>query len=200
MTNTRGALCQWMNDTTHGKPWKRNVTVTELLSEGGDGAVHRLEWALPRRYVFPRLSVYENHVVEEQIVFEVIRANPDLAGARFAVIDIAGAPKASENALLMAIEDLNIDVARLEKEGNARSLTAKIAVRPGAGAELAEWLAGAEKGLPSGRLIQVALLTAGGAPLRTFNLIECFPVRFSEASRGLAAETLTVKIGRIELK
>jgi hypothetical protein len=35
MTNKRAALCTWINDTTQGKPWKRNMTITELLSVDG---------------------------------------------------------------------------------------------------------------------------------------------------------------------
>ena len=35
MTDRRAALCNWINDTVNGKPWKRNVTITELLSVDG---------------------------------------------------------------------------------------------------------------------------------------------------------------------
>lgn len=35
MTDARKALCQWINDTVNGKPWKQNLTITELLSVGG---------------------------------------------------------------------------------------------------------------------------------------------------------------------
>lgn len=199
MTNRRAALCQWINDTTQGKPWKRNVNLTEVLLDGRDGTVHRLEWALPRRYIFPRLSVYQHYILEEQIEFGVIRGNSDLAGAQLALLDIAGAPKASENALLIAIEDLNMDIALLEKEGDARRLIANIAVAAGTGAELAEWLASAEKGLPAGRSMTVALFSADNLQLRTFNLFDCFPTSLS-ASREIRAETVTVKVGRIEMK
>src|SRR5712664_4267897 len=36
MTDTRAALCEWINDTVVGKPWQRTLTITELLSMDGD--------------------------------------------------------------------------------------------------------------------------------------------------------------------
>jgi len=35
MTDGRKALCDWINETVSGKPWKRNLTITELLSVDG---------------------------------------------------------------------------------------------------------------------------------------------------------------------
>ena len=35
MTKERKALCQWVNETVDGKPWKRMLTITELLSVDG---------------------------------------------------------------------------------------------------------------------------------------------------------------------
>jgi len=60
MTNKRAALCQWINDTTSGKPWKRNLSVTELLSVDGavkDGSTYTYFDGFPTRYVYPRMSV-----------------------------------------------------------------------------------------------------------------------------------------------
>lgn len=60
MTNKRAALCQWINDTTQGKPWKRMMTITELLSvDGGvkDGKSYTYHDGFPIRYVYPQMSV-----------------------------------------------------------------------------------------------------------------------------------------------
>ncbi len=66
----RKALCQWINDTVQGKPWKRMLTVTEMLS--GDGSVrpgrkYTYFDCFPVRYVFPRMSVTNTtgNVMEE---------------------------------------------------------------------------------------------------------------------------------------
>jgi hypothetical protein len=94
---------------------------------------------------------------------------------------------------------LIMNTASFEKEGDARSLSAKIAVVAGSGAELAEWMRSTEKGLPSARSMTIQTLNPKGVPLRTFNLFDCFPTGFT-ANRDLPAETLTVKISRIEFR
>lgn len=70
MTNKRAALCTWINDTTSGKPWKRNLTITELLTmDGGvkDGKAYTYFDGFPTRYVYPMLSVNNTtgNVMEE---------------------------------------------------------------------------------------------------------------------------------------
>lgn len=70
MTDKRAALCQWINDTVNGKPWKRNVTITEILTSGGgpkDGKQYIYYDAFPVGYVFPRMSVTNTtgNVLEE---------------------------------------------------------------------------------------------------------------------------------------
>lgn len=60
MTNKRAALCQWINDTVTGKPWKRMLTITELLSVNGtvkDGKQYIYHDCFPVGYVFPKMSV-----------------------------------------------------------------------------------------------------------------------------------------------
>lgn len=56
MTDKRAALCTWINETVSGKPWKRTVTITELLSvDGGvrDGKQFIYHDRFPSAYVFP---------------------------------------------------------------------------------------------------------------------------------------------------
>jgi hypothetical protein len=70
MTDKRAALCQWINDTVNGKPWKRMLTITELLSvDGGvkDGKQYIYHDCFPVGYVFPRMSVTNTtgNVMEE---------------------------------------------------------------------------------------------------------------------------------------
>ncbi len=53
MTDGRKALCDWINETVEGKPWKRTLTITELLSVDGagrDGRVFILHDAFPVAY------------------------------------------------------------------------------------------------------------------------------------------------------
>jgi hypothetical protein len=200
MTDKRAALCQWMNDTTQGRNWRRNMQLTEVLLDDSDGVAHAFSLGFPVRYVYPRMSVYNRAGnAEETIEFHAIRDNPDLRGVAFAAIDIEEAPLASEKALLLAIEDLNIDVARLVDQKDARSVTATIAIPAGAGEELAKWLAMAEVGLPAARRIEVVLYSRDGSLLHALYLIDCLPVSL-DRSAETQTETLTVKIGRIEFK
>ena len=200
MTDKRAALCQWINDTTQGRNWRRNLQLTEVLLDGGDGVAHDFSLGFPIRYVYPRMSVYNREGnAEEMIEFHAIRDNPDLRGVQFAGIDIEETPFASEKALLLAIEDLNIDVARLDTLKDARSVTATIVVPAGAGDELAKWLATADAGLPAARRISVTLYSRDGSLLHAFYLIDCVPVSL-ERSSDTQTETLTVKVGRIEFK
>lgn len=77
MTNKRAALCTWMNDTTSGKPWKRSMTVTELLSSGGsvkDGKSYTYFDGFPIRYKYPALSVTNTAGnVQEEIELKFLR-------------------------------------------------------------------------------------------------------------------------------
>lgn len=70
MTDKRSALCTWINETVQGKPWKRTLTITELLSvDGGvkDGKQYIYFDCFPVGYVFPRMSVTNTtgNVMEE---------------------------------------------------------------------------------------------------------------------------------------
>lgn len=58
MTDKRAALCQWINETVSGKPWKRNVTVT---ADHPDGTVEAIEFidCVLTAYVLPRLTAFD---------------------------------------------------------------------------------------------------------------------------------------------
>jgi len=77
MTDGRQALCQWINDTVNGKPWKRDLTITELLSIGGEvkpGKQYLYFDGFPVRYVFPRMSVTNTTGnVMEEVALKFIR-------------------------------------------------------------------------------------------------------------------------------
>jgi hypothetical protein len=60
MTTGRDALVSWINETVAGKPWKRDFTITELLSVAGavkPGKSYTYVDGFPVGYVFPRMSV-----------------------------------------------------------------------------------------------------------------------------------------------
>jgi hypothetical protein len=70
MTDKRMALSQWINDTTSGREWRRDLTITELLSVDGSvkpGKAYEYKDVFPVGYVFPRLSVTNTtgNVMEE---------------------------------------------------------------------------------------------------------------------------------------
>ena len=70
ITTGRKAFVLWINETAQGKPWKRDFTLTELLSVGGsikDGKQYLYFDGFPVRYVFPRFSVKKDtgNVMEE---------------------------------------------------------------------------------------------------------------------------------------
>lgn len=77
MTDKRAALCQWINDTVNGKPWKRTLTITELLSvDGGvkDGKQYIYFDCFPVGYVFPRMSVtHTTGNVHEEVRIKPVR-------------------------------------------------------------------------------------------------------------------------------
>ena len=74
MTDGRKALCEWINETVQGKPWKRSVAV---LENGADGQVRRTYTYIdcfPTRYVFPRMSVTNTTGnVKEEVHIKPIR-------------------------------------------------------------------------------------------------------------------------------
>ena len=77
MTDKRAALCTWINETVNGRPWKRTLTITELLSvDGGvkDGKQYIYFDCFPVGYVFPRLSVTNTTGnVQEEVRIKPVR-------------------------------------------------------------------------------------------------------------------------------
>lgn len=73
MTPGRKALCQWITETVQGKPWKRQVVITEINHDGSDGKVYTYEDCFPTRYVFPALSASGTGNLYEEITIKPIR-------------------------------------------------------------------------------------------------------------------------------
>lgn len=68
MTDGRKALCQWINETVKGKPWKRSFSVIEVPKNGnGRKAAPNNFDSFISRYSFPRMSVTNTtgNVMEE---------------------------------------------------------------------------------------------------------------------------------------
>ncbi len=55
MTDGRKALCDWINETVQGKPWRRLVAITPLLVDGSIGETLILHDCLVTGYRPPRL-------------------------------------------------------------------------------------------------------------------------------------------------
>ena len=58
MTDKRAALCQWINETVTGKPWKRDVTITAEHLDGTVEAIAFLDCVLTA-YVLPPLVTFD---------------------------------------------------------------------------------------------------------------------------------------------
>ena len=127
-----------------------------------------------------------------------MRVEPELPAPMQGSLEIQEAPRASKGALAVGIQDLNIDVARVEVTGTASEQTATIVVRRGSGEELFAWLKEASSGKEIRKNITVNL-RKNGKTAGTINLLDCLPVNF-DTSSTVQTETLTVKIGRIEFK
>ena len=57
MTDKRAALCQWINDTVQGKPWKRTVSITPIHLDETLGETLVLHECFLTAYKQPRLAV-----------------------------------------------------------------------------------------------------------------------------------------------
>jgi hypothetical protein len=73
LTPGRKALCQWITDTVQGKPWKRTVTIKEILKDGADGKTFVYHDAFPTRYVFPAFSSSGTGNLYEEVAIKPIR-------------------------------------------------------------------------------------------------------------------------------
>jgi hypothetical protein len=205
MTDGRKALCEWINDTVQGKPWKRMLTITELLSVDGavkDGKQYIGDWAYPVRYKFPVLSVDKRAGnVEEEITYRWVREIRELPPRLIGIIDIPGAPVASSKAVAIGVEDMGMDVSLVAVTGDARNPSAVIVLPGGTGGELAEWLKKVQAGAQDRRTILVALLKNGKPTGQVLVLHDCFPTRMSVTNTaGNVMEEVSLKFIRVELK
>ena len=57
MTDGRKAMCQWINETVEGKPWKRTVFITPIHLDGTLGETLVLDDCFLTAYKQPRLAV-----------------------------------------------------------------------------------------------------------------------------------------------
>jgi hypothetical protein len=55
MTDGRKAMCQWINETVDGKPWKRTVLITPIHLDGTLGETLELNDCFLTAYLQPRL-------------------------------------------------------------------------------------------------------------------------------------------------
>lgn len=56
LTSGRQAMAGWITETVQGKPWKRDVTITETNGRGDAGRSYTYLDCFPTRYVFPAFS------------------------------------------------------------------------------------------------------------------------------------------------
>lgn len=68
-----GALAAWINDTVQGKPWKRTLTVKEILKDGSAGKTFTYLDCFPTRYVFPAFSASGTGNLYEEVTIKPIR-------------------------------------------------------------------------------------------------------------------------------
>lgn len=73
LTSGRKALCQWITDTVKGQPWKRTLTVKEILKDGSDGKTFTYHDCFVTRYVFPAFSSSGTGNLYEEVAIKPIR-------------------------------------------------------------------------------------------------------------------------------
>lgn len=70
---SRKALLQWINETTRGKEWKRDLTLTELNRKGDRGRTFTYIDCFPVAYRFPALSAAGTGNLYEEVSIKPIR-------------------------------------------------------------------------------------------------------------------------------
>jgi hypothetical protein len=73
LTSGRKALCEWINATVKGEPWKRTLVVKEILKDGSDGKTFTYLDCFPTRYVFPAFSASGTGNLYEEVCIKPIR-------------------------------------------------------------------------------------------------------------------------------
>ncbi len=203
MTDGRKALCQWINDTVNGKPWKRDLTITELLSQNGvlkPGRSYTYHDCFPISYVFPRMSVTNTTGnVMEEVTFRVVRYDQDLPPHTTGRLTIPDAPIASAQAPYIAVEDMGMDLSLIPVTGDARNPSASVVIPQSADQELRQWLDATNQGLGQPRTITIDLMNRGRFTGRQLILRDSLPQGINPA-QGSNMEEVTLKFIRVELK
>jgi phage tail-like protein len=129
-------------------------------------------------------------------------------------VDIEGLPETSANVDSVQVEDLTIDVRetttgadwdyRTYAPGDAHFGKATFKSRVGKNSkELLQWVQEASVGKNVRKNISIIIKDNRGSELRRYNLMECFPIKYDPGdyspSSNVAVESITVKIGRVEL-
>lgn len=138
-----------------------------------------------------------------------------LVGGIF-MVDIPGCPVASANAQSVNVDPVTVDAVditspadtdyRRYAAGDAlygRTTFKFRVIRDAPASELRAWLQECSRGQNVRKNISVILFKKDLQEVRRWNLVDCFPVRWDPGdyspSSSVAMETLTVKIGHIEL-
>ena len=205
MTDGRQALCQWINDTVKGKPWKRDLTITELLSVGGalkPGKSYTFHDCFPVSYVFPRMSVTNTTGnVMEEVTFRVVRYDQDFPPHTTGRLTIPDAPIASAQAPYIAVGDMGMDLSLIPVTGDARNPSAVVVIPQQSDKELRQWLDATAQGLGKPRTLTIDLLNMGRFTGRQMILWDCLPQSITPVpGPGVAKEELSIKFIRVELK
>jgi phage tail-like protein len=143
-------------------------------------------------------------------------ADPPFLARNFRV-DIDGMPAASANCMAVEIDPVRWDVRetttgidveyRTYAPGDAHYGRVKVKF-PWLGSdethkEILSWLEDARTGKNIRKNISIYLLKKDGSPGRTYNLLECFPIKYDPGdyspSSTTPVQTLEIQIGRLEI-
>jgi len=122
-------------------------------------------------------------------------------------VDIPGAPDASANILGVTVDPIEVTTstgaAPKRKKVPLPVVHLTVAAGTTAADELELWWQDAAAGKCIRKNITVTLFKSDKSPGRTYSLRDCFPTQWSsvnfDTSSTVQTETLTVKVGRIEL-
>ena len=128
-------------------------------------------------------------------------------------VDIPGLQRKSRNIIDVIVFETRVDARPLPDTRVPIRMPGRIEypdlrltslVDPPGSGEFRTWFEEAAAGKNIRKNITVTLYDAAGSAVRSFNLVDCFPIAYSAASfdtsSTVQAETLKVKIGRIEFK
>jgi len=138
------------------------------------------------------------------------------SGAVSFAVMVSGLGDASKNIREITIDELTVDAREVTDTGNVQvrmfrpgsvqygSVRLTSVVSPGGPHELRAWFQDAQSGKNIRKNITVTLFDANNSPVRSFNLLDCFPTAYSsvnfDTSSTVQTETITVKMGRVEFK